>query len=237
VFRVLIIEDDPVQAARLQNLIRESRFSNELEIHVTTHGSVPDVQSIGRIDILLASVDLNSADLTGVDIVQRFFPEHSGTQVIYMGSQSINPEIVYKTPHVWLLMKPVDPQSLEEALEKALKNARLFMERPIRVRSRGQERVLYPHDICYIESDRRILHYHLSDEEISAYGRLGVIAQELPARFVQCHKSFLVNLDYIVELGPTDALLANGEKVPISQRRRSAMRNAFSKFVRKETSG
>jgi DNA-binding LytR/AlgR family response regulator len=237
VFRVLIIEDDPVQAARLQELLHESRFSGELETHVTTHGSVPDIHSLGRIDILLASVDFESTDLTGVDIVQRFFPEQSGTQVIYMGSQSINPEIVYKTPHVWLLMKPIDPQSLEEALEKAIRNARLFMERPIRVRSRGQERVLYPQDIYYIESDRRILHYHLFDEEISAYGRLGVIAQELPARFVQCHKSFLVNLDYVVELGPTDALLSNGDKVPVSQRRRSAMRNAFSKFVRNETTG
>ena len=66
---------------------------------------------------------------------------------------------------------------------------------------------------------------------VETYGKLSDLLQRLPQRFVQCHKSFVVNMGFIDEFGRTDITLTSGERVPVSQKRRASVREAFFKFV------
>ncbi|AYQ31645.1 LytTR family transcriptional regulator [Runella sp. SP2] len=50
--------------------------------------------------------------------------------------------------------------------------------------------------------------------------------------FVRIHKSYLVNAKHIVAMTPDNVLLLNGEELPISRRKRRALKkdNALTKF-------
>lgn len=50
-----------------------------------------------------------------------------------------------------------------------------------------------------------------------------------PLRFIRVHRSYIVNLDFLVQIEPTDAgdahlLLKNGTRIPCSRRYRQSLR-------------
>ena len=54
----------------------------------------------------------------------------------------------------------------------------------------------------------------------------------LPDRFVHCHQSFLVNLDYVTAWNNDRFVLADGRAIPISQRRRAVAKAAVLAYAR-----
>lgn len=107
-----------------------------------------------------------------------------------------------------------------------------FIARPFGVKVGGRIMRVLPADIEFVESDRRKVRIHLAGQVIEAYESLGGIARKLPDSFVQCHKSFLVNMDKIAEMRSDQIDLLSGATVPISQKRSRITREAFMDFLR-----
>ena len=89
-----------------------------------------------------------------------------------------------------------------------------------------------PAQIVFVESDRRKVRVHTTRSVLESYSSLSDIAAVLPSNFVQCHKSFLINLSYVAELGKTDIVTTTGETVPVSQRRHKATVEALASNMR-----
>ena len=45
------------------------------------------------------------------------------------------------------------------------------------------------------------------------------LSEQLDSRFYLCHRSYFVNLDFVVGYADGQAILTNGEKVPVSRLR------------------
>ena len=89
-----------------------------------------------------------------------------------------------------------------------------------------------PSQIEYVESERRKVHLHtVSGDSVETYATLGQMLDMLPESFVQCHKSYLVNMACIEELRTGNVLLRSGREVPVSQRQRKGVRDAFFHYV------
>lgn len=51
------------------------------------------------------------------------------------------------------------------------------------------------------------------------------------ANFIYAHKSAVVNLKYVKKVTPTDIILENGRKIPISRRNYNSVKLEFSKYI------
>lgn len=69
--------------------------------------------------------------------------------------------------------------------------------RCLTVSRRGVEYNLSLSGIRYIESEGRRALVHSGSEIISVYERLDNLSHQLDDRFVRCHQSFIVNLEYV----------------------------------------
>jgi DNA-binding LytR/AlgR family response regulator len=67
--------------------------------------------------------------------------------------------------------------------------------------------------------------------QIEMYAKIGDIEQSAPDYFVRCHQSYLVNSRHVKKIGKTEVELANGKKVPISQRRRRELLKSMKSMV------
>lgn len=73
-------------------------------------------------------------------------------------------------------------------------------------------------DIMYVESEGKYCHIHSAEGTFSALSTLDSIERELPSpRFLRCHKSYIVNLEYVSAI-KTDFVLKNGERVLVRRR-------------------
>ena len=155
-----------------------------------------------------------------------------GVQVIYVTGYDQYHTRAYETEHACFLVKPVDDGELAFALRRALDRAARGRMEPLRIRCGFEERIVDPRDIVFIESERRVLNIHTVAETVRTYGKLADLEESLPADFVRCHKSFLVNMRYIKAIGQGELRLAQGESVPVSQSRRRQTQEAVRTYAR-----
>lgn len=175
----------------------------------------------------MMDIELGPEDANGIDVVRHYFPAGCGTQVIYVTGYIEHCTSVYRTEHVYFLTKPVAQDDLDNALSRALSKLDASAVRPLRMRFGGRVMLVQPHRIDYIESDRRKARIHMGPQKVEIHAALSDLAEELPTSFFQCRKSFLANVDRIVELRKDGVLQSSGQVVPVSQKKRKLMREAF----------
>ena len=168
----------------------------------------------------------------GITAVQKLLQQCPGVQVIYVTGHVEYCTRVYRTSHVYFLTKPLQPEDFTDALDKAIENLEERIARPFGVKVGGRIMRVLPADIEFVESDRRKVRIHLADQVIEAYESLGGISRKLPGTFVQCHKSFLVNMEKIAEMRSDQIDLLSGATIPISQKRSRPTREAFMDFLK-----
>lgn len=213
---VAIVDDDQDQAAALAQQVKMSSYAQDVDRIVLMAPNDLLANGLLGIDILFIDVLLGAGAATGIDLVDALVPRGGSVQVIYVSDHLEYAPQAYRTEHTWFLAKPVEPDSLNAALARAIENLNCSQRKPILVRARGSLVQLVPQDIMYVESERRRAHIHLNGSEVVAYAKLSDLERALPPQFIRCHKSFLVNMDYISQLRARDALLTTGEVLPVS---------------------
>ena len=207
-------------------------------VDVCCFGSVETFERFCRdgeccVDIVFMDIRFGgSAAAEGIEAVARLFPRGSTTQVIYVTGYGDYHSKVYTTQHVGFLMKPVGQKAVDEAVAEALQRRAESAERPVLVASGGDVRVVLPRNVMWAESHRRLLCIHTRYGDVETYLKLARFAEMLPDRFVHCHQSFLVNLDYVTAWNNDRFVLADGRAIPISQRRRAVAKAAVLAYAR-----
>ena len=232
-YQVVIVEDDADQARILGHMIERSPRGGDVVItHLADAASLRERFATGlAVDILMMDIELGPEDANGIDLVKQLVPVGCGTQVIYVTGFVEYCTSVYRTDHVYFLTKPVAQDDLDDALDRAFERLEQCANKPLSVRFGGKVMLVPPRSISYIESDRRKVRIHAGNDELETYASLSDLATELPSSFLQCHKSFLVNMDHIEQVQKDGVVLASGHVVPVSQKRRKLVREALFQHI------
>ena len=88
-------------------------------------------------------------------------------------------------------------------------------------------------ELIYAEAHNREISFHVTDKEIQGYYCMAELQKELPSNFYRCHRSFIVNLDYVDYVEGSDIRMKNGERIPLPKKRRAAfMERLTGKTIR-----
>lgn len=83
-------------------------------------------------------------------------------------------------------------------------------------------------DIFYFESNKRVLIVHTKNDEYSFYGKLDQVEKDLEGKdFIRTHQSYFVNARKIKSVSKDSAELLNGEILPVSKSKATAVKNAY----------
>ena len=99
-------------------------------------------------------------------------------------------------------------------------------------RGTGCEVVLLA-DLVYCEVLGRKIYLHKSDGAvIDYYDKLEALERRVDGRFFKCHRSFLVNLDYVRGCQDGQVLLSQGERIPVSRLRERELTRALLRYMK-----
>ena len=77
---------------------------------------------------------------------------------------------------------------------------------------------VYVSDLMYIKSDDHYLEIITQDaKKHTVRGKLSDIKEELPPNFIQCHRSYIVNSNFIKQTNSSRIILINKEQIPLSR--------------------
>lgn len=229
--RIVICDDNAEIISCLQTWIC-ARFSQE-SVKIFSFASAKDLtDAVGQgLQADIAILDILLGEDNGILLAKQLFPSAAQTQVIFITGYVEYCSAVYETEHIYFLLKPLKEQAFHKAMDKALRARQDTRKGELLVQTkRSIQRIPFP-SIRYLESMGRKVRLYCQDEVVECYATLSVLANDLPGHFVSCHKSFLVNLDYVKKMEANQFVLTGNEEIPISQAKKGHAKRCFLDYV------
>lgn len=203
---VLIIEDDPVILQFLTETLKEL----DSNLHISISNSATESFTMAKkqkFDLFI--VDIQLVDYKGTDLVKqlRSIQTYKYTPIIFetaIVTEELNAYRELKCYHY--LIKPYTKEEVKKVIREVLEYLQQSQvdEQKIRIEQKGfifEYRFL---DILYIESFGKKMVFHLLTESnkirqeiIAGYSLKAMMELLQDGPFVQCHKSFILNKNYI----------------------------------------
>ncbi len=229
---ILVFDDNKIQCDMIGELVRKCC---DCERRVTTIYSRIDlmnyVEDGKKIDILISDIYLENETENGIDIARKILEFNRNIQIIYITGFVDYCVNVYETEHVYFLTKPVDVQMLTKAINKALIKIEELNKKVFLIKNAGEIIIVNINDIMYFESNKRKVRVVCRTKEYETYDTIANIIPQAGAEFVQCHQSFLVNMNYIKQLNNEEIILENNESIVVSQKKYSITKEKYLDYI------
>ncbi len=131
------------------------------------------------------------------------------------------------------LIKPLDGGHFRRTMDRAVKALERRTAKSIMVQ-RGTSREVIPlAQIVYCEVQGRKIYIHQSDGNIiDHYEKLDDFERRVDGRFFRCHRSYLVNLEYVRGSHAGQVALSQGEQIPVSRLREQELTQALLRHMK-----
>lgn len=129
------------------------------------------------------------------------------------------------------LMKPVSSNAFFAAMDDILRVKTQEQGHFLVLKSRIGVHKVPLSELTYVEAqNRKVIYYTSGREQIVCTELFSSVCNSLlqHREFIQVHRSFLVNMNYIRSIGTMDMCLHNGTNIPLAQRRVADIKNIIS---------
>ena len=138
------------------------------------------------------------------------------------------PEHLFELQPDSLLFFPLDQDDFQRTILRLEQMAQQEYKRCLTLVTKGKIYRIPYQKILYVESRGHQLSVKTWEEEIRAYGKLDDLLKRLAPDFLHCHKSYLINSNYVRQLEMYRIRLEGKEEwIPVSQKYYKIIKNTL----------
>ncbi|UMQ40977.1 LytTR family DNA-binding domain-containing protein [Chryseobacterium sp. Y16C] len=213
--RCIVVDDEPLAISLLESYVQKVPF---LELAFSTENPIEALEFIQNNESDLVFLDIQMPELTGINFMKIL-----GNKLKYILTTAYSEYALEGYEHniVDYLLKPI---SFERFYKSALKAQERFVinenkeDAHFFVKSSGQQHRINFEDILYVESIKDYVNIRTSEQEYIVLDTLKSMELQLPENsFVRIHKSFILNLNQIKNLGSKKVTLLTEQEIPIGE--------------------
>lgn len=135
------------------------------------------------------------------------------------------------------VLKPIQKEQIYSVMEDILNMNLPLREETIAVRSNRTTMTLKISDIQYMESMKHNIYITLGDgRQVVTYEKLDYFKEILSAysQFLRCHKSYIVNFDYVRSVGTREFVMNDERIIPIPRETAVKCRKKYYDYILQE---
>ena len=233
--KCIAIDDEPLALKKLVTYIKKIPY---LELVAQCRSAVEAQRIIDDEDIEAVFCDINMPDLNGLDFAKSLGQEHSrGPIVVFTTAYAEYAIEGYKANAVGYLLKPYSFDEFEAAAQKVRDISEIRQQAMTEVTTEVDD-----DGVIFVKSDYKIVRIDIEHiryiEAMSEYLRISCddkdkpvivllsmkrIEEHLPSSmFMRIHRSFIINLNKIVEVKKNHVVLEGGSSMPIGDNYKDA---------------
>ena len=228
-----VCDDEPPMAQELAGHLADYMKENavvDYSVSSFSHGRAL-LESGGSFDAIFLDVQMEQPD--GMETARLLRQRGDRSLLVFV---TVLKECVFDSFQVEAfdyLLKPLDGARFRQTMDRLLHAlTRRAAENIVIQRGTGCE-VVPLSDLVYCEVLGRKVYLHKTDGAVTGYyGRLEDLERRVDGRFFKCHRSYLVNLDYVRGCQAGQVLLSQGERIPASRLRERELTQALLRRLR-----
>jgi two-component system LytT family response regulator len=218
--KAIIVDDEPKAIELIQGYL--VHFP-QVQVLATFRNGLKALNFLNDNPVDLLFLDINMPHLSGISLSKLVAGE---LKVIFITAHAEHATESYEVEAIDYLLKPVSFERFTKAVHKAMKTTmplenKIQEQGVINLKSGSNvHRVLFA-DILYLEKAANYITYHFINKKIMVRQSAAEALEQLPAYFIQAHKSFIVN-SRRVDFYNKEEVTINGIKIPIGNTHREA---------------
>ena len=236
--RVIAVDDEPLALQQLAAYIKKVTFL-ELVAQCESASEARSVLEQEPVDAIFC--DINMPDLNGMDFVKSL---SMPPLVVFTTAYSEYAIEGFRVNAVDYLLKPFGLQDFTRAANRL--QERMALATATDVAATPQQAPAADDDTLFVKTDYRIVKVTISDiryiEGMSEYLKLHIdgqpkpvitllamksLEEKLPRNFMRIHRSYIVNLDKIVEVNKNRVIIDNNTFLPIGD----SYKEQFNRYI------
>lgn len=239
--RIAICDDSKKDLEALYNVINDFYTENNIAVVI---------EKFNNPEILLNKIFLEGNDYfnlyvldiimqqNGIEVAKKIAKENPDAIIIFQSSSAEFAVDAFRVKALDYILKPLNVSQVHECLNRVSKLLETAKKEVIQVKTSDLNLInIEINKINYIESNDRKVLFHLVDETIISTTSLRKkFLESIPfdfekKNFLNCHASFIVNMNQIKSIINFDFVLFNGDVVPISKRMFKQTKEKYFKYL------
>ena len=228
-----ICDDEPLMtkalASHLANYMEE-KLITAYSAAIFSDGNAL-LEAGGGFDVIFLDIQMQQPD--GIETAKLLRQQGNCSLLVFV---TVLKEYVFDAFQVEAydyLLKPLDSTRFKQTMDRALRNLEQRTAADIVIQRGSGCEVVPLSDIVYCEVRGRKIYLHRKEGTvIDYYDKLEALEQRVDGRFFKCHRSYLVNLDYIRGCQEGQVTLSQGECIPASRLRERELTQALLRHMK-----
>ena len=218
-FSIAICDDEIIERSLLAGQIKKILMEKKIScvIHEFGNGNAL-LENAEAFDIIFLDILMDDPD--GMRTAESLRDKgYEGILVFVSSSREYLLE-AYDVEAYYYFIKPVEEIKLKNLFQRIISKTQKSPRDFIVVNKERQCKKLFLDNICYFEIRGRMIEVHTTENIFTYYEKIGNLEKSLQKKgFCRCHKSYLVNLQYVSSYTRQELILDSGEKIIIAKRR------------------
>ena len=213
---ILVCDDVPNEAEKLSGLLKS------LGYNPVTFSSSADVLEHFRAgntaDVCI--LDIVMPEMSGLELAKKLRESGFGGEIIFLSASGEYGPQTYEVKAFHYLLKPPALESLGSLLDEIKTRREKADTEGIKLKAAGKIRFILFREIEFAEVVRNYVSFCLmTGESMEIRATFAEIAPQLlcDSRFIQCHQSYIVNMDAIASILTREITMRDGAKIPVSK--------------------
>ncbi len=230
--RVAVCDDEKYMAGAVKKMAADFFRAQNIETVIEVFLSGKELLKYDKtVDILFLDIQMKETD--GMETARILRRRGFKGYLIFI---TVLRETVFEAFEVQAydyLVKPIEQSRFQKTMERVLASMQSAGEANLLVQ-RGYESRLVPFDeIIFCEIIDRKVYLHLASLEIvDYYDRIENLETKLDGRFFRCHRSFLINLQYLRSYKNQTAYMEGGKQIPVSRLRSKEFSGVILRYMK-----
>ena len=232
-YKIAVCDDNETDQAYVIGFLNTWAQQNNRATEVHSFASAEEFlfQYADEKDYHVLILDIEMGKMNGVELARKLRMGNSELQIVFVTGF---PDFIaegYDVDAIHYLMKPLERDRFYKAMDKAIERIRL-VEPYIILQEKGETLRLNLRNILYAEVFSHSCVIHTTGGSIEQKVSITELEKSFGEQFVRVHRSYLVNLERVKQIGKTEIVLENDEIVPLSRRKYNEVNLAFIRYFK-----
>lgn len=228
--KIAICDDEANDAERIQSYCQICQLPYEITVF-SSAAALLSAFSTEFFDLIFLDIEMEQPD--GYEVGAKLARLNPSPLIIFT-TKSLQYAVHGYGLAFRYLCKPITLTMFQTTLQEALPH---LLPKKVSLLYNGEQKVISVNEIIYFESLARHIIFHLTENKtLDIKATMEHMMKEFPhPNFLQIHRSFCINLDYVDSASPSKVTMTDGAEIPLSRKKQAVFQERFANLVRGNT--
>lgn len=227
--QIVLCEDQIQHQKTIEKFLQEILGENNTEYNLRIYKSGEELLNDYPKNVDIFILDIQMEKINGMDVARKIREiDKNKPEIIFTTSLVEYIQEGYEVRAYRYLLKPIKYEDLKKHILSCIDEVINKKDKFILIENKNETYKINIEEITYIEIQRKDMSIHTESKVYETKMTMDKIEKELKNyNFYRCHKSFLVNIDYVENIKQYVAIIDNKEEVPVSRHRFKDFKHKF----------